>query len=56
MEIKPKRLAEEIIPVRLAVDTRPERFAVLTIDPKTILEIYPADPRPTTVEPICVAR
>ena len=43
-------------PIKFAVDTNPLKFAVLTIDPKTIVEKYPAVPKPMTVEPICVAR
>ena len=43
--------------VRFAVETKLVRFAVLTYPPRgVIVEIYPAVPRPMTVEPICVAK
>ena len=41
----------EIRPVRFAVDTRFTRFAVETTEFQSIVEKYPAVPRPITVEP-----
>jgi len=42
--------------VKLAVETRLVRFAVDTKLDRLIEDIYPAVPRPTTVDPSCVAR
>jgi len=45
------RFAVDIRLAKFAVDTKLVRFAVEIIDPHTIVEIYPAVPRPITVEP-----
>ena len=53
VEIRDARLAVEIRDARLAVETSDARFAVETKFAKltgTILEIYPAVPRPITVD------
>ena len=39
---------------KLAVDTKFAKFAVLTSKVKTIVERYPAVPRPITVDVSCV--
>ena len=50
------RFAVEIWPAKFAVDTKFAKFAVLTTEVQTIVERYPAVPKPITVEPSCVAR
>ena len=54
VEIWPAKLAVETKLARLAVETRFARFAVDTM--LGILDIYPAVPRPITVDPSCVAK
>ena len=51
MESRFVRLAVETRPVRFAVDTKPAKLPVLTKLDILIDEIYPAVPRPITVEP-----
>ena len=50
------RFAVDTKLARFAVDTKLARFAVETTEPQTIVETYPAVPRPITVEPTCVAK
>lgn len=50
VETRLAKLAVETKLARLAVDTRFTRFCELMIGPKRIEEIYPAVPRPMTVD------
>ena len=50
VETKLAKFAVLICPERLAVETKFARFAVETCPTRLAVEIYPAEPRPITVE------
>ena len=52
MEIREAKLAVETKFTRFAVETKFTKLAVETIEPKNIVERYPAVPRPITVDAI----